>query len=121
MKNTKKAIKEHAVGERDVIGVLWNKMLSLLPKTLVKHYHGIGCESVTGDYLYFCKNVFDSFDAKNCEDIKYCATAESFKDCYDCNYSPANPEICNECLTIDGFHLISCHKRSQPVFGNALL
>ena len=75
----------------------------------VKYYHGFGNENVTGDYLYSCKNVFDSYDMKNCEECRYCATLESFVDCMDCNFAPARTELTYNCLTGAGYHLLMCH------------
>ena len=71
---------------------------------------GKSCENISGDYLYFCKNISDSYDLKNCEDCKYCATCDEFKDSYDCNYSPRNAEVSYNCISTTGFNILFCHR-----------
>jgi hypothetical protein len=90
--------------------VFYEKMKELESKEVAKHYHGKSNENVTGDYLYFCKNTFDSYDLKNCEDCKYCATDDSFKDCHDCNFSPPSAELSYSNMSVTGFHILFCHR-----------
>jgi len=85
------------------------KIKELSNNLVVKHYHGISSENVIGDYLYNCRNTFDSFDAKNCEDIRYCATIESFIDCHDCNFSPERTELTYNCISVIGYNILFCH------------
>lgn len=41
-------------------------------------------ENVSGNYLFQCKNVKDSFFARNAEDLRYCSLAvDNVKSCYD--------------------------------------
>ena len=68
------------------------KFQEMLQKCAVKYYHGYQCEDITGDYLYNSRNISTAFDLKNCEDVKYSATLDNYKDCMDCNYS-ANGEL----------------------------
>src|SRR3989338_7487387 len=102
-------LKEFDRGSRSMIEAAKKRTKELCGKEIVKHYHGMNCEDVTGDYLYRCKGVFDSFDAKNCEDSRFLATAESFINCYDCNYCPSRSEWCNECVAVTGSNLLVCH------------
>ncbi|MBU1123014.1 hypothetical protein KJ652_00300 [Patescibacteria group bacterium] len=87
-----------------------SKLEELRSNEIVKNFHGYSCENVQGDYLYFSRNIVRSYDLKNCEDCKYCATCDSFKDCYDCNYSPPHAEVSYESITISGFHYLFCHR-----------
>jgi hypothetical protein len=96
-------------GNVQVIEMAKKRVKELIGQETVKHFHGFNCENVTGDYLYNCKNTFDSYDAKNCEDIRYCATVESFIDCHDCNYCPAKTELTYNCVAVFGYKLLSCH------------
>ncbi len=102
-------IKEFNSGDINLIQVAKKRVQELIGKHIVKHFHGINCENVTGDYLYNCKNTFDSYDAKNCEDIRYCATAESFSNSYDCNYSPNTSEWSYNNVAITGYQIKNCH------------
>jgi hypothetical protein len=97
-------------GHHQVIRAAKTRVQALLGKEVVKYYHGFNCENVTGDYLYNCKNVFDSYDAKNCEDCRFCATSEGFKDTCDCNYSGAKTELSyNSLTTMNTFNTLMCH------------
>jgi Zn ribbon nucleic-acid-binding protein len=52
-----------------------------------KYYHGMQNENVTGDYLYNCKNVHESFDCNDAWDCKYIyqSFGDAIKDCMDFN------------------------------------
>ena len=104
-----KKIKEFNSGNIKLIEIATKRVQQLIGKHIVKHYHGINCENVTGDYLYNCKNTFDSYDAKNCEDIRYCATVESFNNSHDCNYSPDKTDWSYNCVAITGHAQKNCH------------
>ena len=54
-------------------------------------------ENVSGNYIYQCKNVHDSFYTDRSEDCSYCAQVVDLKDCMDNNYTEEN-ELCNEYL-----------------------
>ena len=54
-------------------------------------------EDVTGNYIYQCKNVLDSYYADRSQDSSYCAQVVDLKDCYDNNYTEEN-ELCCEYL-----------------------
>lgn len=96
-------------GGRLVAEQAWAETLKLAGSQDVKYLHGFQLENVSGDYLYNCKDTYCTFDAKNCEDIRYCATVESFVDSQDCNYSPARTELSYNCVAVDGYHLLNCH------------
>ncbi len=85
------------------------KIQELQSKEIVKYYHGFNCEDVTGDYLYNCKNTHESYDLKNCENVRYSATLDSFTNVYDCNFAVPTAEWCYNCVTVQGYQLIGCH------------
>ena len=87
-------------------------------------------ENVSGNYIYECKNVHDSFYADRSEDCRYCAQVVDMKDCYDNNYTEEN-ELCYEyiaaykntrmlfsklCQSSDGMYCDACHT-SRNLFG----
>lgn len=70
----------------------------------------INCEDCSGDYLYNCKNVHDSYGVIESWDASYCYDAGHLKDCHD-SYEAAfecelqyNSHACNR-----GKSLISCN------------
>lgn len=93
----------------DIKKLAQEKLKELQNHEIVKYFHGFNCEDVTGDYLYNCKNVLDSYDLKNCENCRYCATLDSFTNVYDCNFATPPAEWCYNCVTVQGYQLISCH------------
>jgi hypothetical protein len=52
-------------------------------------------ENVSGNYVYQCKNVHNSFYADRSEDCRYCAQVVDLKDCYDNNYTEENELCCD--------------------------
>ncbi len=102
-------IREFNSGNIQLIAIAQKKLQELIGQETVKSYHGYNCENVTGDYLYNCKNVFCSFDLKNCEDCAYSATLDRFNNSYDCNYSAPPSEWCCNCLTCTGHGMKMCH------------
>jgi hypothetical protein len=51
--------------------VLWKKFLKLCSEQVVPAYWGNKTESVSGNYLLECKNVFDSYDCTHLENSRY--------------------------------------------------
>lgn len=99
-------------GSFATIALARERVRELTGKEVVKEYHGFGCENVTGDYLYNCKNIEEGYDLKNCEDCLFCATMESLKDTADCNFSGATNggELCYHSLSVGGgYRILSCH------------
>ena len=96
-------------GNIQIIKIAQERVKNLIEKEIVKYFHGYNCENVTGDYLYNCKNVFNSYDLKNCEDCSYSATLDRFNNSYDCNFSAPPSDWCYNCLTITGHGCMMCH------------
>ncbi len=53
-------------------------------------------KNVSGDYVSHSKGIERSFDIQQCEDIKYCGTLNTAKNCYDWDYTGYNSELCYE-------------------------
>lgn len=102
-------MKDLNTGSQHILQTAHDRVQQLIGKEVVKYYHGFNCENVTGDYLYNCRNVYEGYDLKNCEDCRYGATLESFTDSMDCNFCPAKSELCYQCVAVDGHRLLSCH------------
>ena len=102
-------IKEFNSGNIKLIAIAKKRVQELIGQEIVKYLHGVGCENVAGDYLYNCKNCFNSYDLKNCENCSYCATLDSFNNCYDCNFSAPPNEWSYNSLTTTGHKLMMCH------------
>jgi len=104
-----KKMAELNTGRIEVIVLAKERVQNLIGKEIVKYYHGFNCENVVGDYLYNCRNIFEGYDLKNCEDCRYCATLETFTDSQDCNFCPAASELCFQCVAVDGYQLMCSH------------
>ena len=92
----------------------------------------IHCEDCTGDFLYKCKNVRDSFEVIDSQDCRYCYDAGFLKDCYDMYESAFDCELqyessaCNRGKSIIGtdicydvsslYYCNNCHN-SHDLFG----
>jgi CxxC-x17-CxxC domain-containing protein len=62
-------------------------------------YNGLHNVNVSGDYLYDCHNIFDSFDGHGVENCRYCYDGLRAKDCYDiCYYDKL--ELSYQCMSI---------------------
>lgn len=57
----------------------------------------IMCEDCTGECLYKCQNVYDSFDVISSQDSRYCHDAGDLKDCYDVYESAFECELQYDC------------------------
>ena len=54
-------------------------------------------ENVTGNYLFQCKNTFESFNSERCQDCAFLAQVIDAKDCQDLNYME-NAELCYDSI-----------------------
>jgi hypothetical protein len=72
----------------------------------VKYMHSTQCENVSGDHLYNCKNVHQSFDVNDARDCKrlYQMFCSDIKDTADCNECGEFVELAYECSTC-GYNL----------------
>ncbi|MBI3335725.1 MAG: hypothetical protein HY001_04470 [Candidatus Portnoybacteria bacterium] len=69
------------------------------PQKFIHERHN---SNVTGDYIYNCKNTFDSFIAADAEDCRFCAivTPGGLKDSYDFTHYGPKSELLYEALQI---------------------
>ena len=81
----------------------FEKLKSSYPK---KYYHGTQNENITGDYLYNCKNVKNSFDCNEIWDGKYLfqSFGAQIKDSMDFNECGEFAELIYEC-NVSGYNL----------------
>lgn len=70
----------------------------------------IMCDNCTGDTMYNCKNVLDSFEVIESQDSRYCYDAGHLKDCYDVYESAFDCELQYECH--------GCNRSKFIRFGN---
>src|SRR3989338_2345053 len=69
----------------------------------------ISCEDCSGDYLYNCKSVHNSFGVMESWDSSYCYDAGHLKDCFDTYESAFDCELQYECHGCNrGKFLIGC-------------
>jgi hypothetical protein len=59
-----------------------------------------GCENVTGNFLYNCKDTHSSFDLKNSYNSKYCTYGNGATDCQDLYAIYPEAELCYNCIPI---------------------
>ena len=76
-------------------------------------------ENVSGNYVYECKNVLDSYYTDRSEDCRYCAQVVDLKDCHDNNFTEEN-ELCYEYLgAYQNRHLLFsrfCNRVSESLY-----
>ncbi len=69
---------------------------------------GLSNQNVSGDFIFYCKNVIDSFSVYRCEDIAFCGRAIEQKDSYDFD-GGGKSEFTYEAMSNDfSYHSISC-------------
>lgn len=74
-----------------------------------RHQHIVMSEDCSGDLIYQCKNVKDSYEVINAQDLRYCYDAGYSKDCYDAYEQAFNCERQYECISCNrGQFLIGC-------------
>ncbi len=76
-------------------------------------FFGYANEDVSGNHIYFSKNTHCSFDAKRCEDCKFLFTAQTFTDCFDCNFCPGGCELTFESLAVGNSQRLVCCREVQ--------
>lgn len=77
----------------------------LRKKTPVLYMHGTSNENCSLDYIYYSKNVLDSYDVTHAEDCRYCSTTKG-KDCYDITYARVENELAYEGLFVQGYNVL---------------
>lgn len=85
---------------REIQVVVLKRFDELKAKHIHRHFIGSQNEDVSGDHIYFSKNVHHSFDAKQCEDSRFLYTAKTTKDSYDISFTGAPAELCYNSLTM---------------------
>lgn len=82
---------------RHLEGIKKTFLDEIVPKALRKYLIASKTTGSTGDYLFECKNVRDSFVIYQSENSRYCVANLGLKDCYDAFESGFNCELQYEC------------------------
>jgi len=104
----KKFIEEHPLSEPETVDFILKKREELRKIVPQRSFFGSHNVAVTGNHIYYAKNVRDSFDVKSGEDSRYCYTVRKGVASYDCGFSP-DIEECYQALTCIGARLIGSH------------
>lgn len=89
------------------------------------------CENVSGNNLFHCKNVIDSFDMRECEDVGYALEGKNIQDSYDCTifedsalcyqisaaHNIQNCNFCHFCVDSCDLEFCECMIACQNCFG----
>lgn len=82
-----------------------NRVISLQPRAPYKIYNSDqGCLYV--DRLYYCKNLYGSFDCTQCSDSFYISDSYMSVNSGDCDYA-VESQLCYEC--VDSFKAYNCN------------
>ena len=93
----------------EVQEVVFQKMRALRAKVEHCSIHTKNCENVSGDYIHYSTNSINSYDLKNCENVRHCATLDGFKDSYDCMFSAGPADHSYENIFAYGSNLLFNH------------
>lgn len=82
------------------------------------------CEDCTGDHLFHCRDVQESYVCTNMEHCRWIERSDGPKCCYDIVQS-GNPQWCYECITNDDAHLncfsLYCNQSHDILYGDNCL
>ena len=95
-------LKKYDLKSRDVIENLKKKTQEFFLKYPRKHMTGKGSTNITGEYIYWSKNVRQSYELLGVEDSKYCQffNIEGSKNCMDVTMWGSNLMQAYECLAV---------------------
>jgi len=83
----------------------------IIPNALRKYVIGNKLTDSTGDYLFQCKNVRDSFHVSESEDSRHCVDCANLKNCMDAYESAFNCELQYDCH--------GCNRTSRSKFASS--
>ncbi len=86
--------KEMLNGSRARINEIFKMFVELRKKRVVKYYHGVNNENVTGDYIYNSNNVKNSYDIYDCEDVVKTLFSVDSTDLFNSTYLGHKSEVC---------------------------
>ncbi len=90
-------IKELKLGTHFGFKKAMNELNSLIEKNVIHKYAYVyNCLNATGDYIHNSKNIKNSFDTKDAENVAYGMRQFKCKDCCDCQGSSINSELIYE-------------------------
>ncbi|OGI82273.1 hypothetical protein A3I95_02885 [Candidatus Nomurabacteria bacterium RIFCSPLOWO2_02_FULL_44_12] len=95
-------LKELYPSTHEKIKIAWKRAQEVWIKYPQKYMHGIKNKDVSGDYIFNCKNVKDSYFCGKLDDSRYCMliTPEESRSshCYDFTHFGVNSELLYESL-----------------------
>lgn len=88
-----------------------SEFLKILDQQAIRKHQNITfSENCSGDFIYKCKNVHDSYDVIESEDCKFCYDSGYLKDCYDTFEAAFNCELQCDCHACNrGTNIKFCH------------
>ena len=97
----KKKLAEFNLGSSATVREMKEKARAFWLKSPHKFYHGAHNVNSSGDYLYYCKNVTESYLVNGGEDMKFCQwiNMKPVKDAYDYTEWGMGGERIYECVT----------------------
>lgn len=104
-------LKEYPLSRYSTLALVRNLMAPIIAAHPRKAFAGLSNENVSGDYLYNCKNCFQSFDCTDVRDCRYCHSMRGANDCMDVSHWGHPAELCYECLAVGegASHLLFCN------------
>lgn len=104
-------VKRFDLGSRKVVQQLKQEFQKLCEASVVKYYVGAMNENSTGNYLYNTRNVKESYQLVNCEDMAYCNNVGKSRKSMDYSYWGENAELMYECQACgyDAYNMKFCN------------
>jgi hypothetical protein len=99
---------EHPITNLETIPFILEQREALRRSLPQRAFFGSHNSDVSGNHIYYSKNILDSFDIKGGQDSRYCYTAKRAVESYDCSFSPEIEE-CYQALTCTGSKIIGGH------------
>jgi hypothetical protein len=84
----KKFLEENPIHKPETISMILAKREELRRTVPQRAFFGSHNVDVSGNHIYFSKNIHDSFDIKGGEDSRYCYTMRRAVQTYDAGFSP---------------------------------
>lgn len=104
-------LEEHPLYDNATISMILERREELRRALPQRAFFGSHNNEVSGNHIYYAKNVHDSFDIKSGEDSHYCHTAQKVVSTHDCSFcgGTSGIEQCYQVLTCLGEKIIGSH------------
>lgn len=104
----KEFLEKYPLYKKESIDYILKERDILKTKIPTPHFYGSHNTNVTGNHIYFSKNVYNSFDIKSGEDSKFGYTVKKFTTSYDVTFT-ALIENSYEILNCQGSYILGSH------------